>query len=77
MKNLKRCVYTLAELHITTKSYYDLVHLQLIRMDKIALLKYLEVSFHSVLLNTLRTGPLNSLNARSRGLTFRHRASCI
>ena len=30
-----------------------------------------------VTLNTLRTGLLNCLNARSRGLTFRHRASCI
>ena len=28
-------------------------------------------------LNTLKTGLLNCLNARSRGLTFRHRASCI
>ena len=28
-------------------------------------------------LNTLRTGLLNCLNARSQGLTFRHRASCI
>jgi hypothetical protein len=27
--------------------------------------------------NTLRTGLLNCFNARSRGLTFRHRASCI
>ena len=27
--------------------------------------------------NTLRTGLLNCLHARSRGLTFRHRASCI
>ena len=27
--------------------------------------------------NTLRTGLLNCLNARSRGLIFRHRASCI
>ena len=27
--------------------------------------------------NILRTGLLNCLNARSRGLTFRHRASCI
>ena len=26
---------------------------------------------------TMRTGLLNCLNARSRGLTFRHRASCI
>jgi len=31
-------------------------------------------TFH---LNTLKTGLLNYLNARSRGLTFRHRASCI
>ena len=29
------------------------------------------------ILNTLRTGLLNCLNARSRGLTFRDRASCI
>ena len=29
------------------------------------------------LINTVRTGLLNCLNARSRGLTFRHRASCI
>jgi len=28
-------------------------------------------------INTLRTGLLNCLNARSRGLTFSHRASCI
>jgi hypothetical protein len=28
-------------------------------------------------LNTLRTRLLNCLNARSRGLNFRHRASCI
>ena len=28
-------------------------------------------------LNTLRTGLLNCLNARSRALNFRHRASCI
>ena len=27
--------------------------------------------------NSLRTGLLNCLNARSRGLNFRHRASCI
>ena len=27
--------------------------------------------------NTLRTGLLNCLNARSRGLTFRHRASSM
>ena len=29
------------------------------------------------IVNTLRTGLVNCLNARSRGLTFRHRASCI
>ena len=32
---------------------------------------------NTVAVNTLRTGLLNCLNARSRGLTFRHRASCI
>jgi len=31
----------------------------------------------SYVIYTLRTGLLNCLNARSRGLTFRHRASCI
>ena len=31
----------------------------------------------SARVNTLRTGLLNCLNARSPGLTFRHRASCI
>ena len=31
----------------------------------------------SFLLNTLRTGILNCLKARSRGLNFKHRASCI
>ena len=30
-----------------------------------------------LVINTLRTGLLNCLNARSRGLTFRHRASSI
>ena len=32
---------------------------------------------HTGVFNTLRTGLLNYLNACSRGLTFRHRASCI
>ena len=43
-------------------------------------LSQLPKSFKSVedmQLNTLRTGLLNCLNARSRGLTFRHRASCV
>jgi len=41
----------------------------------------LEHAFNTIvalcIVNTLRTGLLNCLNARSRGLTFRHRASCI
>ena len=36
---------------------------------------YISIPF--VCYTTLRTGLLNCLNARSRGLTFRHRASCI
>ena len=44
-----------------------------------------DISFHSLINGllttfvfiTLRTGLLNCLNARSKGLTFRHRASCI
>ena len=35
------------------------------------------LSFHCVVIITLRTGLLNCLNARSWGLTFRHRVSCI
>ena len=35
------------------------------------------LKFKKKTFNTLRTGLLNCLNARSRGLTFRHRASCI
>ena len=35
------------------------------------------LSFGAAVINTLRMGLLNCLNARSRGLTFRHRASCI
>jgi len=34
-------------------------------------------AFHKPMVNTLRTGLLSCLNARSRVLTFRHRASCI
>jgi len=33
--------------------------------------------FIIIIFNTLRTELLNCLNARSRGLTFRHRASSI
>ena len=40
-------------------------------------LTFLSVHHSGLLLNTLRAGLLNRLNARSRGLTFRHRASCI
>ena len=39
-------------------------------------LTHFKLQVHSVV-NTLRTGLLNCLNARSRGLNFRHRASCI
>ena len=34
-------------------------------------------TIEGIIFNTLRTGLLNCLNARSRGLTFRHCASCI
>ena len=36
-----------------------------------------DMEYECCFLNTLRTGLLNCLNARSRGLTFRHRASFI
>ena len=36
-----------------------------------------DVSLNNSFVITLRTGLLNCLNARSRGLTFRHLASCI
>jgi len=38
---------------------------------------YLRQNMSTQVLNTLRMGLLNCLNAHSRGLTFRHRASCI
>ena len=41
---------------------------------------YIEASIAGICgdtFNTMRTGLLNCLNARSRGLNFRHRASCI
>ena len=37
---------------------------------------FLSLRFYSIL-NTLKTGILNCLNARSRDLIFRHRAFCI
>ena len=37
----------------------------------------LHLWWNSSNISTLRTGLLNCLNARSRGLTFRHRASCL
>ena len=49
----------------------------------IAAEEYKTVQVHKTLqhglqhFNTLRMGLLNCLNARSRGLTFRYRASCI
>ena len=50
-------------------SVYDL-HKRLVK-------DYMVFYGKTILLNTLRTGLLNCLNARSRGLTFRHRASSI
>ena len=41
------------------------------KTERLLIVKFL------VTLNTLRTGLLNCLNARSRSLNFRHRASCI
>ena len=46
------------------------------RVTKILLPKHAGITNLKHALNTLRTGLLNCLNARSRGLTFRHRASC-
>ena len=40
-------------------------------------LKMIWTGTSMVRFNTLKTGLLNCLNARSRGLTFRHRASCM
>ena len=41
------------------------------------IISLIHCSRYTALLNTLRAGLLNCLNARSQGLTFRHRASCI
>ena len=50
-------------------------HMQLY-ITKTILCSFCMVGF-SGYINTLRAGLLNCLNACSRGLTFRHRASCI
>ena len=57
------------------KFYWHLIRITILSMqtDKCT---FVTIS-RSFLLNTLRTGFLNCLNARSRGLTFRHLASCI
>ena len=46
------------------------------RADKLAIFMY-QLCRNSGKLNTLRTGLLYCLSARSRGLNFRYRASCI
>ena len=52
---------------------------EVLRIPNLCTAEYwlLKESARTLLFNTLRTGLLNCLNARSRGLTFRHRASCI
>jgi len=43
---------------------------------KLRAVRIIKFSSPNIPVNTLRKGLLNCLNARSRGLTFRHRASC-
>jgi len=58
--------------------YNHTVHVQVLCVSYQCIGKHcLQTAVLRVLFNTLRTGLLNCLNARSRGLTFRHRASCI
>ena len=49
----------------------------LLNFHTLATQKFATNSLQCDYFNTLWTGLLNCLNARSRGLTFRHRASCI
>ena len=55
--------------------YALIVHLTVMELQ--IRLSYPVTEEWRIQLNTLRTGLLNCLNARSRGLTFRHRAFCI
>ena len=48
-----------------------------VQLSCVVTIEYFPGTASKFLFYTLRTGLLNCLNARSRGLTFRHRASCI
>jgi len=55
----------------------DLLRCYVLSIGRRVFFRIKQSSKHWLLFNTLRTGLLNCLNARSRGFTFRHRASCI
>ena len=50
---------------------------RLLYLDAMGSEKHAKTFLYLTGFNTLWTGLLNCLNARSRGLTFRHRASCM
>ena len=60
-------------LHQTVK-FYHIYFIDMVEIKKRHKSETFPIYFY---INTLRTGLLNCLNARSRGLIFRHRASCI
>ena len=68
---------TAAELHVVITLLLLYPTLKWVSGTSGPALSITSYSWELSVLNTLRTGLLNCLNARSRGLNFRHRASCI
>ena len=66
-----KCTETAAISSVNEDAYEGKLVLKVTNLSQVA------VGCSKFSLNTLRTGLLNCLNARSRGLTFRHRASSI
>jgi hypothetical protein len=63
--------------NILSCSYLTSLPLSLISLYQINTDRFTHILPSHHFINTLRAGLLNCLNARSRGLSFRHRASCI
>ena len=69
--------YTIFKTNCLAAQCLILLSYRIVLDDNEAKLKLCLTNPSVIVFNTLGTGLLNCLNARSRGLTFRHRASCI
>ena len=70
-------MFALWPLHLSCSAGIDLSSSRTANLEEIGGGAESKTGVSRLNVNTLRTGLLNCLNARSRGLTFRHRASCI